>query len=200
MSKTFMTVCTAVLLAGCAEDLPSDDDPLSDPHDPYVGLVAWWPLDGDAADVSGNGYDGIIEGATPTAGRTKGRDTAMAFDGPRDAIRIPVMGEVGDEVTISLWAKFHATEPAPLLHVDNHAIVQATPRAAHEWHHIMVVYDANAVTTFVDGRQISSLPRTDTPFTAGRTWRLGDAKFRGILDDVRVYERVMSVRQMELLM
>jgi len=38
---------------------------------PSNGQVAWWPFNGDADDESGNGYNGIVNGATwdSTAGR-----------------------------------------------------------------------------------------------------------------------------------
>ncbi len=42
------------------------------------GLVAHWPLDGDAKDASGNGHDGVIQGAKWVDGTT---GKAAEFDG-----------------------------------------------------------------------------------------------------------------------
>ena len=42
------------------------------------GLVVYWPLDGDAKDASGNGHDGVIQGAKWVDG-VEGK--AAEFDG-----------------------------------------------------------------------------------------------------------------------
>ena len=44
------------------------------------GLVAHWPLDGDAKDASGNGHDGVIQGAKWVDGHT---GKAAEFDGDK---------------------------------------------------------------------------------------------------------------------
>ncbi|MEO1090229.1 MAG: LamG domain-containing protein [Pseudomonadota bacterium] len=51
------------------------------------GLIAWWPLDVDARDMSGNGHHGMINGALPTIGRV-GRG-AYTFNGQDTYIRVP---------------------------------------------------------------------------------------------------------------
>lgn len=33
-----------------------------------MGMLAWWPFNGDARDASGNGVDGTVNGATPATG------------------------------------------------------------------------------------------------------------------------------------
>ncbi len=51
-----------------------------------AGLAGYWPLDGDAADASGDGNAGIIKGdVTPTTDRSGYQDYAMHFPGRRDA-------------------------------------------------------------------------------------------------------------------
>ena len=51
-------------------------------------LLLHLPFDGDANDVSGNHYDGIVNGATPTAGQNGAPNTAYYFDG-KSSIVIP---------------------------------------------------------------------------------------------------------------
>lgn len=75
-------------------------------------LVAHYPFDGDAADASGSGNDGIVHGATPTTDRN-GRDNhAYAFDGTKDYIEIPYNDnrslDLTATATLSLWV-----QPAP---------------------------------------------------------------------------------------
>ncbi|MGB0511365.1 MAG: LamG domain-containing protein, partial [Flavobacteriales bacterium] len=62
--------------------------PLPD-HVPTDGLVAYWPLDGDATNAHGADYDGNIAGATPTNDRHGEESSAFAFDGVDDQIIIP---------------------------------------------------------------------------------------------------------------
>jgi len=47
------------------------------------GLVAYFPLNGNALDASGNGHDGSINGATSTNGLTGAADSGFLFTGSR---------------------------------------------------------------------------------------------------------------------
>ena len=73
----------------------------------------------------------------------------------------------------------------------------------NEWHHVFVTYDGSSkaagVQLFVNGKKLktkavadklSSSIRTDKPFTIGR--RTTSSIFTGAVDDVRVYDRVLS--------
>lgn len=51
-------------------------------------LVLHLPFDGSAKDISGNHYDGVINGATPTTGENNTPNTAYYFDG-KSSIVIP---------------------------------------------------------------------------------------------------------------
>ena len=66
----------AILATGIA--FPASASPLDLP-----GLLAWWALDGDALDASGQGHDAVSiqGGVTPTTDRFGDPNGAMAFDG-----------------------------------------------------------------------------------------------------------------------
>jgi hypothetical protein len=51
-----------------------------------VGLVAWLPFNGSTLDESGNGFNGIISGATPTTNRFGAPNSAYSFDNNSDNI------------------------------------------------------------------------------------------------------------------
>jgi len=71
------------------------------------GLVGYWPFDGDASDVSGNGSHGIVDGATLTFDRFNVANKAYSFDG-NDKIDLANTESFLDgltEITIALWAK-----------------------------------------------------------------------------------------------
>lgn len=55
---------------------------------PTNGLVAYYPLDGNARDASGNGNDGVMNGPVPTTDRFGNASSACAFDGQDDLISI----------------------------------------------------------------------------------------------------------------
>ena len=55
---------------------------------PSSGLVAWYPYNGNANDESGNGLDGIINGAVPTTDRMDSANSAFYFDGTDDYIKV----------------------------------------------------------------------------------------------------------------
>ena len=48
---------------------------------PTDGLVAWYPFNGNVNDESGNGNDGVSDGAALTADRDGNLNSAYAFDG-----------------------------------------------------------------------------------------------------------------------
>lgn len=67
------------------------------------GLVAYYPLNKDATDYSGNGYDGVANGAVPVAGGFDGKG-AFGFDGVDDYIRA-----TGAGINAGSWAYPEAT-------------------------------------------------------------------------------------------
>ena len=72
-------------------------------------LVAWWPLDGDATDASGNGHDGTLIGApAPAAGASPATAGALQFDGAGARLEVPYADALNpDDFTVTLWAKPH---------------------------------------------------------------------------------------------
>lgn len=74
------------------------------------GLVAWYPFDGNASDMSGNGNHGTVQGATLGADRHGHANKAYSFDGVNDYIELELLK--GDNfrfafsnVTLSAWIK-----------------------------------------------------------------------------------------------
>lgn len=70
------------------------------------GLVAYYPLNGNANDASGNGYNGIIYGALPSEDRFGDVNSSLFFDGNDkivvDAFRNHTWGE---GLTVCVWFK-----------------------------------------------------------------------------------------------
>ncbi len=72
------------------------------------GLVGYWPLDGNAKDVSGNGHNGTIIGAVPTTGVAGG---AYYFNGS-SKIDVGNLDFSNQKYTISGWMRTDYT-PVP---------------------------------------------------------------------------------------
>lgn len=73
---------------------------------PTNGLVGYWPFNGNANDISGNGNNGIVNGATLVADRFNITNKAYSFDGVNDYITIPPSTSLYvDTFSISCWIK-----------------------------------------------------------------------------------------------
>ncbi len=72
-----------------------------------VGLVAYYPFNGNAADESGKGNNGRVNGATLTPDRTGKANSAYYFDGISNFISIPdsKILQITDQITMSVWIK-----------------------------------------------------------------------------------------------
>jgi uncharacterized repeat protein (TIGR02543 family) len=71
------------------------------------GLVAYWPFDGNANDISGNDNNGSIHGATLTTDRHGDVESAMYF-GAGNYIEVAnssSLNSIGSAITIAAWVK-----------------------------------------------------------------------------------------------
>jgi hypothetical protein len=74
---------------------------------PDSGLVGWWPFNGNANDVSGNGNNGTVTGATLISGKNGANNSAYFFNGVSDFITIPDTNllDFTNAFTISVWVR-----------------------------------------------------------------------------------------------
>ncbi len=77
---------------------------------PTIGLVGWWPFNGNANDESGNGNHGTVYGASMTSNRFNQPNSAYFFNGVNGtSIKTNYTGILGDSSrTISFWTKRNA--------------------------------------------------------------------------------------------
>jgi len=77
------------------------------------GLVAYYPFNGNANDESGNGNDGVVNGATLIADKDGNANSAYSFDGTNDTITVVDDGtfNVVNALTIAVWIKI----PDPII-------------------------------------------------------------------------------------
>lgn len=84
---------------------------------PSAGLVAYFPLDGSAADASGRGRHGQAVATGSTADRFGRLDGALLFDGRASRIVVANGADlnfpVGTDFTVVAWVRFSALQQRP---------------------------------------------------------------------------------------
>jgi flagellar hook-associated protein FlgK len=150
---------------------------------PTDGLIAHYPLAGSALEITGNGTDGTVSGATLTADRAGRTDKAYNFDGVDDSINLGNSNITG-AFTVSGWLNLDSTEPnwATLyaadgtgmpheinltahtdgrvrLHVGGVANYVETPAGAlakDKWSHVSGSWDGTTAKIYIDGSAAST--------------------------------------------
>lgn len=112
--------------------------------------------------------------------------------------RTVLMKEQPGGLTYALYGETNSGEPSGSVNVGT----ELDTRAASElpldsWTHLAATYDGLALRLFVNGRQVSSRPVSGSLTTSANVLRLGgngvwDEWLRGVIDEVRVYRRVLS--------
>lgn len=149
------------------------------------GLVAYYPLDGDATDASGNGNDGVVYGATPATDRFGVSGSCFSFDGTGQYISASADKLPTTNRTVSLWFKVNQVESRPgffgyggsycgdsfffglnqwgiesytiSTHCDVYSLTVAyTNPPVNAWHHWVVVTDETGTRLYVDCQLIGS--------------------------------------------
>jgi hypothetical protein len=84
---------------------------------PLDGLVAAYPMNGDASDISGRGHHGMIDAVAPTLNRFCIPDTALFFDGSRSALTVSSHEDFSINATgylsVSVWLRPEGTALTP---------------------------------------------------------------------------------------
>jgi hypothetical protein len=79
-----------------------------------TGLVAYYPFNGNANDESGNEYNSIVYGATPTSDRKGNPNSAYDFDGINDWIHFPNTKDnliFQNQISLTFWIKMRSSAP-----------------------------------------------------------------------------------------
>ncbi len=176
---------------------------------PTNGLVSYWGFNGNANDISGNGNNGTVAGATLTADRFGNANSAYNFNGTNNYIynNNPVNLPLGGTSrTVSAWIKTNSTYWGRM--VLNYGGAQSSlceigigtnggtnintlygfggsvVIASNQWVHVVSTYDAATSTSklFANGVLITTnTTATITPTTNGALW-IGRGLFKAAND------------------
>ncbi|MFB6194552.1 MAG: LamG-like jellyroll fold domain-containing protein [Haloplanus sp.] len=189
-------------------------------------LVAYYPFENSADDLSGNGYDGSIQGDVSFTGGRIGR--AASFDGSDDYVGVPPI-ELGSEFTVSAWTNldqdsnwndaFGAEKRFSVLSYDDgHIAVAIGDGGAWDiigatsagtttpgtWQHWVVTYDGSTARLYVNGSEAATESGTTSVpqsryHIGGRYQNRAKYRFDGAIDDVRIYSRALSASEVQTL-
>ena len=110
LTKLITMLTTILFGVSCAS---TDNTPASKTAPEFLnqGLVAHYPFNGDAKDVSGNNNHGKITGAIPAEDRLGKSNGALFFDDDLDYVEIPHSESLSfekEDFTVSMWLRYPA--------------------------------------------------------------------------------------------
>jgi len=98
LHAVFIAACLSVCVSTFVRaQLPS--------YVPSNGLVAWYPFNGNANDESGNGFNGVVQGALLTEDRFGNPNSAYAFLNGNRITSSPVLPVGNAPRSVSVWFK-----------------------------------------------------------------------------------------------
>ncbi len=186
------------------------------------GLLAYWPMDGDLTDASGNGNTGTASGATATTSAMFGQ--AYAINAGTNYISVPTSASLDsytDKLTVSGWYYFNTLAPTQqwlfdkglnyylrvtsaggftnyLFGINNEDYwsTQNSLVTAGEWYYIVFTYDGQERKLYINGELKESKADTGTIDNGGNLTignRAGHSEpMDGQVDDIKIYNRVLS--------
>ena len=176
-----------------------------------TGLVAYWPLDVDASDVTSNGSDGAISGAQPVSGVVDG---AHSFDGLDDEVVIvspsaPLKNSVAGPHSMAMWVRLSEVPSVPKFVLDGVTVgldqqgvrfewnakpifkwvtssgsfraYAATTLTVGTWAHIVGVFDGMEGRIYVNG-QLDGTTASSGVAAAANIWKIGNVSGGGTGD------------------
>jgi hypothetical protein len=208
---------------------PTTPSPTTSCPNPPSGLVSWWPGDGSADDVLGNNDGVLQNGASFGSGIAGGQafrfhgvddyvETPSMNIGNTFSIDFWIYPEqsVGHEHLISnsfgsdsnfgaLYLNFGTVE-----YWQNSLALFLGPQniQPNTWSHITLTYDGSQTRIYVNGVEIQSRPTSNPqqhPETFNNALRFGSSipheefYFKGLIDDVGLYNRALSASEIQTL-
>ena len=199
---------TAVIMA---QNVPS--------YVPTNGLVGWWPFNGNANDESGNGNNGINNGATLTIDRNGNLNSAYYFSSAGCATRIDIAnfnyGGPVNSFSMSFW----------MLRIGNGCIsprlfefgngsgwgvnwingqstmdwVANNTLQDNVWYHVVYVIQSGNINSYINGVFDSQYSLSNPGFGSnvcfGRMNHPAYDAFNGNLDDIATWNRALTQQE-----
>jgi uncharacterized protein (TIGR02145 family) len=150
---------------------------------PNDGMLAYYNFNGNADDLSGNGYDGVINGATLVVGVDENDNSAYSFDGEDDSIHLenlPINLDPSNSYTFMFHVKTplsvsqtggaiisnyqnHSSQSELFIGVYNDVIrvwgdgsqpIQSCNNSSQDWRNVIVTIQGSTSKVYVDSQLI----------------------------------------------
>jgi len=191
---------------------------------PRNGLTGEWLFNGNASDTSGNGYNGTVSGATLTTDRNGRSNAAYLFNtGNYIDINVPY----ANVLSVSVWVydtnnygtisrvinfgyqgfdAFSPVQSRPLIYAgtSNYMYFNAKD-VRNEWRHFVFVltgYNQSDILTsklYINSKLVTQFGGDNSGPYQGTNYTQFGTTFKGILDDIRFYNRQLDQHEIELL-
>ena len=184
------------------------------------GLVGYWPFNGNANDLSGNGNNGTNNGATLTSDRFGNANSAYSFDGVNDNIGLGNFFNF-PTFSISMWIKPGNQNGHAVIIDNNHAssnnwVFQTISNfsnngynfqnsnefllSTNNWSHVILSYGSSFVRVYLNGNLVSetqwSLNYNNSPSLFLGYWKSANARFwKGELDNICIWNRALTQQE-----
>lgn len=194
-----------------------------------AGIVAWYKLNGDATDSSGNGYNGTVSGQTATTGQNGQPNSALLFDGTT-SITIPNTTGLLNSSTLTVSAWFNQSRQnneQSIIRKDNQVALNfingyarfllqtnggttgwttandklCSSCSASTWALATMTWNGSTESLYINGTLLHSASVTGTINTTNNTVVISpnSSNFFGSLDDIRIYNRTLSANEVAAL-
>ncbi len=189
------------------------------------GLVAYYPFNGNANDMSGNGNNGVVNGATLIADRFGNANSAYSFDGVNDYVRITDSNSLNitGDLTISAWIRTNDS-----MNIIFSNMLETSPHSGYSlslsdakirfmsgdmslwgnssvntnlWTHVAITLSGTTATSYVAGG-FDTLGTVGVPTASSVDQTIGASYtpyyfLNGSIDDVRVYNRALTYYEIQ---
>jgi len=194
-----------------------------------VGLVAYYPFDGNSNDASGNGHHGRLVGGTFISDRFGNSTSALRFNGVSDKVVVPPL-TFTNQISIVFWTVLRSDAPYffpyHIIEQDtawvfsqrlkriygffvksngNYGIIESQDLSYDTFHHFCVTFDGDSTKMYVDGTLVGNTYFAGAIATSTDSIHIGaytygsDYNFNGDLDDIRIYNRTLRASEVDSL-
>ncbi|MCD4664172.1 MAG: PKD domain-containing protein, partial [Bacteroidales bacterium] len=189
-------------------------------------LVAYYPFNGNANDESGNGNHGTVNGATLTTNRFGNENSTYDFDGVNDYISTLLTFPDNQNISISVWVNWDSFQSSyreiwsfwdiSIFPINSRVFLGPLESyfrfgdgwnninyqlPVGQWIHLTGIIDGNNRYFYVNGSLYSSQTDVISPkynnFVIGRQGSFNGEYLEGIIDDIYIYNRVLSESEIQ---
>jgi hypothetical protein len=211
-------ISAIILLFSCMTNINGQTLPS---YLPTSGLVGWWPFNGNAIDESGNGLNGLVNGATLTTDRNGLANKAYSFDGIDDHISVNRIYQ--SSFSFSGWYFISQNQPyIPIVDAfDSHwelllenlkpafvrwisspstySMLNTLPTSnTFQWYHVACTYSGSQLSIYLNGNLLQSFSSISLFNNVSGTYYFGKSPSGGLqildgkLDDFGIWNRALT--------